>query len=191
MVDTAPRAEFSAEAEAALSELAALVMDVLEVRRAAASAEAKAQTFEASERRLRLLVGQVPAVLWTTDRELHLTATGGLSLEALGYAPDRITGNSLYKRFGVVGPALPPLTAHLCALGGESAHYDLEVAGRSFEVRVEPLQAETPPDELAGEQGDVIGCFGVAFDVTEQRQVRRPCGASTAILPACWGRFRT
>lgn len=109
VIDTAPRTEFSAEAEAVLTELAALVMDVLEVRRAAASAEAAAQALEASQTRLRLLVGQVPAVLWTTDRELHLTATGGMSLEAVGYAPDRSTGTSLYKRFGVVGPAFPPL----------------------------------------------------------------------------------
>ncbi len=180
VIDTTPRAEFSAEAEAVLTELAALVMDALELRRAAATAEARASG--ASERRLRRLVGQVPAVLWTTDRELHLTGSGGISLEAVGYTPDRITGTSLYKRFGVVGPAFPPLAAHLRALGGETARYDLEVAGRSFEVRVEPLRDES----LGDEQGDVIGCFGAAFDVTEQRQdeatLRRVNGDFTRVL---------
>ncbi len=158
VIDTAPHAEFSAEAEAVLSELSALVMDALELRRAAAAAVTETAALRASETRLRQLVGRVPAV-WTTDRELNFIAGGGMSLEGVGDASGQIPGGSLYKRLGVEGAALLPLAAHLRALGGETARYDLEVAGRSFEVRVEPLRAE---------DGGVTGCFGAAFDVTER-----------------------
>ncbi len=58
VIDTAPRAEFSVEAEAALSELSALVMDALELRRAAAAAVTETAALRASETRLRQPVGR-------------------------------------------------------------------------------------------------------------------------------------
>ncbi len=58
--------------------------------------------------------------MWTTDRELNLTAGGGMSLEGVGDASGQMPGGSLYRRLGVEGAALPPLAAHLWALGGRN-----------------------------------------------------------------------
>ena len=161
ILDTAPHDKFSDEAGATLMDLAAVVMDALESRRAAAEAAAAERTLRVSEARLRLLIGQVPAVFWTTDRELRFTATSGRDLARLGQTPDQVTGLTLHQHFGMADPAFPPLAAHHRALGGDTASYEVDVASRTFRAHVEPLRDDS---------GEISGCLGVALDVTEDRQ---------------------
>jgi PAS domain S-box-containing protein len=113
-----------------------------------------------SEVHLRLLTQQVPAVLWSTDRDLQFTSSTGAGLAALGLQPNQVVGMTLYKYFGTDDPAFLPIAAHLGALRGESLSYEVEWAGRTFESHVEPLR---------GARGDVEGVIGVAFDVTERK----------------------
>jgi len=113
-----------------------------------------------SESRLRLLVEQMPAVLWSTDTELRFTSSVGSALAHLGLQPNDAVGKTLYEYFGTDDPTFAPLAAHLLAVAGTSVSYEMTWNGRTFETHVEPLFG---PDK------EIIGSVGLALDVTERR----------------------
>jgi len=113
----------------------------------------------ASEARLRLLMRQLPAFLWTTDADLRLTVFLGGAFRRDGIDPRGRVGKTVAAFFGVDNPAFPPLAAHQRALGGEPAEYPLRRDGREYEVRVEPLRNAA---------GAIVGCLGLGVDVTER-----------------------
>lgn len=108
---------------------------------------------------LRLVVGQMPAVVWTTDAELRITSSLGSALASVGHEPDEVVGQTLFELFHTSDPANPLVTAHRRALNGESVTYEDVWQGRWFEAHVEPLRD-------AG--GRIIGALGVALDVSER-----------------------
>jgi diguanylate cyclase (GGDEF)-like protein/PAS domain S-box-containing protein len=108
--------------------------------------------------RLRLLIEPVPAIVWTTDRELRFSSGlgGGLASFGLRAAP----GTSLFDHYGTRDPDSLPIRAHQLALGGESVSFEHVHEGRTFQTRVEPLR---------GEKGEITGCIGIAVDITERK----------------------
>jgi len=120
------------------------------------------------EARLRLLTQQAPADVWTTDTDLRLTSILGALIPQLENAEVRRPGRTLYELFGTRDPSHPAIAAHLQALRGESAAYERADGDHLLEGRVEPLRDD---------RGKVIGCVGIATDVSTWRwaesQVRR------------------
>jgi diguanylate cyclase (GGDEF)-like protein/PAS domain S-box-containing protein len=113
---------------------------------------------ESSPVDLRLLIEPVPAIVWTTDRELRFSSGSGDGLASFGL---RATpGTSLFDYYGTRDPDALPIRAHRLALAGESVSFEQRSDGRIFQTRVEPLR---------GEQGEVVGCVGIAVDVTEHK----------------------
>ena len=123
-----------------------------------------------SETRLRVAIGQVPAVLWTTDEELRFTSSLGAGLSALGLAPNQVVGLSLEQYLGTGSVALD---RHRQALRGESVGYEYEMEGRSFTVHVEPLRDAA---------GAIHGTVGIAVDTTEVRRADQALRDSEARL---------
>ena len=115
-----------------------------------------------SEARLRVLVEQTPAVLWTTDTQLRFTFAQGAGMAALGLHPDQVMG-SLVSEFGLSDdPDMSVIVdAHRRALQGEPLTYETQWRDRTFQSHVEPLRD-------AG--GLIVGCIGVALDITERVQ---------------------
>ncbi len=110
---------------------------------------------------LRILCGQLPAILWTTDRELCFTSSVGAGLHDLRLEPGQVVGRRLADYFQTSDPDFPPILAHKRALEGESTSCEIDWLDQSFHVRVEPLR-----------QGNhVVGTIGVALNVTEHRRV--------------------
>jgi len=112
-----------------------------------------------SETRLRMLVDQMPAVLWTTDRELRFTSSVGAGLARLALRPNQVVGQTLLEYFHTNDPDFPPIAAHRRALAGSSSRFEVEWEGRTFQVEVEPLVD-------SGHR--IIGTIGVALDITER-----------------------
>ena len=121
-----------------------------------------------SDTRLRLLIDQLPAVLWTTDRDLRFTSSIGAGLERIGYAPGQVIGTTLYEHLRICEEEAPPIYAHLQALAGESSSYEIEQLGHVFEAHIEPF---------LDSKAKIIGVIGVALDVTER--VRAEAGFRT------------
>lgn len=110
---------------------------------------------------LRLMSEQMPAVIWTTDRDLVFTSSTGRGLADLRREPNEVQGMRLQEYFGTEDPEFPAIAAHRRALAGEAVTYVVDWAGRAYESHVEPLRDAT---------GRAIGVVGMALDVTERKR---------------------
>jgi two-component system, cell cycle sensor histidine kinase and response regulator CckA len=115
-----------------------------------------------SEARLRVLIEQLPAVLWTVDNELRLTSAVGAGLARLGLKPNDVVGMSLPNYFGTVDPTFLPIAAHRRAVAGESVTFHAEWKEGSYACHVEPLRNAS---------GEIQGAICMALDVTERKQL--------------------
>jgi serine phosphatase RsbU (regulator of sigma subunit) len=133
--------------------------------------EAEAEVRQAQVEAVLALLERLPAVVWSVDAELRITAALGEGLSAVGLSPDQVVGRTLYEAFPSREPASPAVSSHVRALRGATALYEQEWGRRRFQVRVVPLPA-------AG--GTVGGCVAVALDVTP------PEGAGGGRTPEVW-----
>jgi PAS domain S-box-containing protein len=155
-----------------IEEIPALVANL---EREALERQKLVEIFRASESKLRLLRDQVPAAIWTTDKDLRFTGALGAGLAALGLDPAQSIGVSLAEYFQARDSEAPPLAAAARGLNGESASYEFTRSGRVFLVRVEPLRDA---------EGQVAGTVNVAVDISERCEVE-------AALRAAEARFRS
>ena len=115
-----------------------------------------------SEARLRLLVEQLPAVLWTVDRNLRFTSAVGSGLARLGLKPNQLVGMSLSDYFETRDQSFTPIAAHLRAVAGDPVTFPVEWKKGSYACHVEPLR-----DAAGGVQGAIC----MALDVTDRKQL--------------------
>lgn len=115
-----------------------------------------------SEARLRVLIEQLPAVLWTTDRELRFTSSVGAGLSRLGLKPQEVAGKSLFEFFQTDDRTFVPIAAHRRALGGESVTFHMEWGGGSYGCHAEPLR---------NVDGQISGVISMALDITDRKQL--------------------
>lgn len=112
--------------------------------------------------RLSLMVEKMPAVLWTTDRDLKFTSSIGAGLASLGVSPNQTVGLSLFEYFRTNDPNFVPIAAHKRALAGETVTYEVDWQRRTFESHVQPLHDS---------EGALLGVIGVALDITDRKQL--------------------
>jgi PAS domain S-box-containing protein len=131
-----------------------------------------------SETRHRLVLEQIPAIVWTTDGDLHFTTSTGAGfarfqpqtpLPAHGATgetpvPQGVIGISLYDYFQTRDPDFLPIAAHRWALQGEATTYDFEWQGCSWHTHVEPLKDSA---------NKIIGVIGVALDITDRIEAEK------------------
>ena len=174
VMDRRPRT-LSADQADALRALSRQVVAQLELRRRMRVDRQQAdEVLHEKDERLRILVSQLPAVLWATDRELRFTEGTGAGRTAMGETDD-VRGVSLFAYFKTTDPEFPPIAAHRRALEGESLTYEFDWKGRTFQSHVEPLR----------DADDIIrGVVGVAFDVTERKDAQAALERNVALLNA-------
>jgi len=112
--------------------------------------------------RLSMIIEKMPAVLWTTDKELRFTSSIGAALEQIGLRPNQIVGVTVQEYFRTDDPEFPAVAAHRKALSGEAVSYEMNWENRTFESYVQPLRDI---------EGEVTGTIGIALDITERKHL--------------------
>ena len=125
-----------------------------------------------SEQRFRMLSEQLPALLWTTDRELRFTSSRGRGLPSKQITPDQVVGQTVASFFGMKTPRAPLIALHERALEGESQSAPFDSDGHWFHAHVEPLKNAV---------GEIMGTIGVAVDITNEYKLRRDVEAAHRI----------
>ena len=115
-----------------------------------------------SEARLRVLVEQLPAVLWTVDRGLRFTSALGAGFARLKIKPDELVGMSLLDYFETVDQTFLPIAAHRRAVAGEPMTFHVEWKSGSYACHVEPLRDS---------DGQVSGAICMSLDITDRKQL--------------------
>lgn len=110
---------------------------------------------------LRLVLNQMPTVIWTTDLDLRVTSAAGKGLAALGLTAEQVKHRKVTEIFGEESNLPFLLGYYNDALAGIASRFEITVQGLSFEVYLEPFY-----DCL----GNLIGCIGGAWDFTKRKQ---------------------
>jgi PAS domain S-box-containing protein len=139
-----------------------VVRDLTEFRRAE-------QELRDSEAGLRLMLQQLPAFLWTTDRLLRVTSAMGRGMEAFGQEPDEWIGRPIAEALAQSTNGEEALTAHRGALAGRHRFYLIDWRERTFEVHAEPLRDAA---------GQVCGVLALASDLTEAQRAASALAAT-------------
>ena len=146
--------------------LRGLMFDISERKRTA-------ESLRQNEERLRLIVGQLPAAVWTCDRDLRVTSSEGAALANIGLEPGELVGTTMYEVLGSRDPGAPAIAAQLRALAGESTSYEIDFRGRAFQAHVEPLRDPA---------GGAVGTIGIALDITERKQAEEAAARTRSDL---------
>lgn len=135
--------------------------DVTEERQAQDALRREHDLLQESEARFRLMIDQMPAFLWSNDRDLRFTLSLGSGLTTLRLAPNEMVGRTLFEYFQTHDSGFPAIDAARRALEGESVTYEQEWEGSIFQSYVEPLRDAA---------GVIVGSIGVALDITERKR---------------------
>lgn len=109
---------------------------------------------------LRYLADRMPAMLWSVDRELRFLSGYGNGMTALGIRPGDLIGVSLFEYFETDNERFPAIAAVRKALAGERVTFEQRWLGNTYESVVEPLRDGG---------GQIVGCVGISFDITERK----------------------
>ncbi|MCD6384286.1 PAS domain S-box protein, partial [Candidatus Sumerlaeota bacterium] len=119
------------------------------------------ERYRESEQRLQLLMEEISATLWFTDKELRVTFSQGIGFTPFGLTPEQIIGKTIPELFQGEETTSQPVLAHRQALKGKSMNFECRRDERHFDCHIRTLQDA---------EGEIIGCMGVAFDVTQKKQ---------------------
>lgn len=129
------------------------------------------------------ILEQLPASVWTTDRELRLTWWTGGAVRSIAAEPEDMIGVDVYTFRGTRDPSDPSIAAHEKALAGKASSYETEVGESVFQAHAAPLYDV---------RGAVCGVIGVSIEITErvkaERQLRRAIErvrTLSGLIPIC------
>lgn len=130
------------------------------------------EALKESEARIEFLIEQMPAILWSTDTNLVITSSLGAGLTSLNLKPNETVGMRLQDYFQTADPNFYPVVVHRQALEGKSTTFEQEWQGKFFQAYLGPLRRE----------GGIVGCIGVAFDITARKKSEESSSYLAAIV---------
>ncbi|MCH9655320.1 MAG: PAS domain S-box protein [Planctomycetes bacterium] len=114
-----------------------------------------------NEARLRIIMDQIPAILWTTDCDNQYTSLVGAGLNSLGIQPNETVGRAFYDFHDSQNASINMTAMHERTLKGESVRFEQQLQNSIMDIHIEPLRNTTD---------EIIGCIGLAIDVTARKK---------------------
>ena len=133
------------------------ILGVLERTKPLSSAPAGA----AAQTHFRLMLQQMPVVFWTTDQRLRITSHWGPTLGLYRRMQTKAIGQTIHEFLRCPRDEEAPVKQHLAALRGVSSRFEYRRRNHVFDISLEPLR---------NSDGTVLGCIGVALDITERKK---------------------
>jgi|GEM_PF-3338497 len=124
----------------------------------------RTETLVDREARLRLILEQIPAILWTTDENLVVTSSTGSAFSQISINGDDLVGDWIASAPPMEKLSMFRTEAHYDALAGQSSTYESYWGDVAFQCFIEPLYDA---------RRKVIGCVGVALDITARRSAEQ------------------
>jgi len=113
------------------------------------------------ETQLRLLMEQLPVILWTTDQNLRITSNWGSGLRMQRAQLGDLAGKTIFEYMKSADQRATPIVQHYEALHGKSSHFEYERENRVLDIQLEPLRSAA---------GEIVGCIGVGQDITDRKR---------------------
>lgn len=127
-----------------------------------------------SEAKLRMILTQIPSMLWVTDTSFIVTDMLGSELTQMGYDPNAFIGKPVdVLPGGDHQPAIARGAHERAIFQGLPSGYETHFHHRQFQVRIEPLRDK---------EHQVIGCIGLAVDITERKRAEEEVRSLNADL---------
>jgi PAS domain S-box-containing protein len=117
-----------------------------------------------SQTRLLLMLHQIPAVLWTTDTDMHITSVMGTGLGRLEVPPALAIGLTLPELFAIGEKEARDFLRTESALTGQAISFEFRALQRTYEAHIEPFNDA---------ERNIIGTVGIALDITDRKQTER------------------
>jgi FixJ family two-component response regulator len=121
---------------------------------------------------LRILTEQMPAILWTTDRQLRFTSSWGAGLLGLKLQPNELVGQTLFQYFKTDDADHEAILPHRRALNGETVSFEIDWMGRTYRSQVDPFRESG---------GRIVGTVGISLDITHANEIEDEFRAARAI----------
>lgn len=119
------------------------------------------ETLSATRERLKIVVQNLPVMLFAFDPEGHITLLQSKGLEALGFKIDSDVSLSFFDLFGNHPSTIDIVKS---VLNGEYVAQEMTVHEITLEVFINPL---------IDHNGQVVGATGIAMDVTERNRAKQ------------------
>jgi len=141
--------------------MAAEIPSARKHRHPMAAPSSSEQTTSAAEMHLQFLVERLPITFWTTNRVLTVTSHWGSKSRPSKAFPADLVGHSIQEFLGKSEASEPPVKQHFLALRGIASRLEYAAHNRLYDLSIEPYRDF---------EGKVIGCIGMALDITERRK---------------------
>jgi diguanylate cyclase (GGDEF)-like protein/PAS domain S-box-containing protein len=109
----------------------------------------------------RLLMEQMPVMVWTTDQNLRITSNWGVQLEMCPIQPGDLTGKTIFEYMKSADRHSAPIAQHYEALRGTPSHFEYERENRVLDIQLQPLRSASK---------EIVGCIAVAQDITDRKK---------------------
>ncbi len=122
------------------------------------------QEVKKSQDKLKLMLEQMPCILWTMDKDLRYTSAAGLGLKLSGRKPEDLVGRTIFEYSARFTEHSPLVIAYRKALAGQSATCEQKstLKERFFLVYMEPMFDDGT---------NVSGIVGVSVDITDRKRM--------------------
>ena len=114
-----------------------------------------------ADAQLRMIVEQMPVLLWATDQKLRITSSWGSGLRHGGAQNSEEGGRTVLEFLKCRDRNTLAMAHHYSALRGESVHFEHKLENQVLDIRLEPLRSPT---------GEIIGCIGVGVDISQRKR---------------------